>query len=168
MTEPKKYDNFPLWIVLLSNTVSVLISGLGFMILIRIHWIFAILYLIYILILEYRLIKNHCVNCYYWGKNCGFGKGKLSSWFFKKGDVSRFYSNNMTWKSIIPDLLVPVIPIITGIVLIIIKFDYLILILLILILFLSATGNGLIRGKLTCKYCNQKELGCPADKLLNK
>jgi hypothetical protein len=117
---------------------------------------------------EYRLIRYHCTRCYYWGKTCGFGKGRLSSWFFKKGDSLKFCSNEMSWKDMIPDLLISLIPFVTGIVLIVIKFDFIILIALILLVLLSTMGNGYIRGNLTCKYCVQKELGCPAEKLFNK
>jgi hypothetical protein len=168
MIESNKYDNYPWWIVILSNIVSLSIYGLGFMIMIRLGWIISIFYLIYILILEYRLMRNHCVNCFYWGKTCGFVKGRISSWFFKKGDISKFCSYEISWKDMIPDLLVSFIPFIAGIVLMIVKFDYLILITLLLLIFLTTTGNGFIRRKLTCRYCKQKELGCPADKLFNK
>ena len=36
------------------------------------------------------------------------------------------------------------------------------------IVILTTIGNGFIRGTLTCKYCKQGELGCPADRLFNK
>jgi hypothetical protein len=163
-----KYDNYPFWIIALSNTVSLLIYGLGFIIMFRLGWAVSFLYLFYIIILDYRLLKNHCTNCYYWGKNCGFGKGRLSSCFFKKGDISKFCSNEMTWKDMVPDLLISLIPFLAGIVLVIIKFDYVLLIVMILLMLLSTTGNGFIRGNLTCRYCKQKGLGCPADKLFNK
>lgn len=153
---------------MLSNLVSISIYGLGFAILFRLGLLFAILYLIYILIFELRLIKNHCTDCYYWGKTCGFGKGKISSWIFKKGDSSRFCSKSMTWKDIIPDMLISLIPIIVGVILLIIKFQYILLVGLLLLFLLTTIGNGYIRGSLTCKYCKQKELGCPADKLFNK
>jgi len=130
--------------------------------------IISIFYLIYILALEYRLLKYHCTTCFYWGKVCGFGKGRISSWFFLKGDISKICSNEMSWKDMIPDLLVSLFPFVTGIVLLVFEFDYTILIILILFMFLTTVGNGFIRGKLTCRYCKQKELGCPADKLFNK
>lgn len=168
MIEPKKHNNYPLRIVFLSNTVSFLIYGTGSFILIHLSWIITTLYLAYIFILEFRLIRNHCINCFYWGKTCGFGKGRLSSWIFKKGDTSKFCQKEMSWKNMIPDLLVTLIPLITGIVIIIIKFDFIILITVVLLLLLSTAGNGFIRGTLICKYCKQRELGCPADKLFNK
>lgn len=163
-----KYENYPIGIVILSNFVSLAIYGLGFIIIFKLGLAFSLLYLLYILILEYRLIKKHCTNCFYWGKTCGFGKGRLSSWFFSKGDISKFCIKNMTWKDMIPDFLVLLIPLVTGIILLILKFDFILLSALLLLLLLTTIGNGFIRGTLTCKYCKQKELGCPADILFNK
>jgi hypothetical protein len=168
MNESIRYENYPWWIVFLSNLVSLSIYGLGLLIMVQLGWVISILYMIYVLSLEYRLLKKHCVNCFYWGKVCGFGKGIISSWFFKKNDISKFCSFKFSWKDMIPDLLVSLVPFIAGIILLIIKFDYLILIALILLTFLTTTGTGFIRGRLTCRYCKQKELGCPADKLFNK
>ncbi|HEY5125189.1 MAG TPA: hypothetical protein VIK14_15780 [Ignavibacteria bacterium] len=138
------------------------------MITLRLRWIAAVLYLVFILALEYRLISKHCVNCYYWGKTCGFGKGRLSSLFFKRNDPSKFYENKMSWKDMIPDLLVSLVPLIIGIVLMIIKFDFILLFAAIILIVLTTSGNGFIRGNLTCSYCKQRELGCPAEKLFNK
>ena len=168
METSKTYENYPLWIVTLSNLVSILIYISGFMITLRLVWTAAAFYLVFILALEYRLVNKHCVNCYYWGKTCGFGKGRLSSLFFKRGDPSKFCNNKMTWKDMIPDLLVSLIPLIIGIVLLIIEFEWLLIIAVVLLITLTTYGNGFIRGTLTCRFCKQRELGCPADKLFNK
>ena len=74
----------------------------------------------------------------------------------------------MTWKDMIPDLLISLIPLLAGIVLLIVQFDIYLLATIVLLAFLTTSGNGFIRGKLTCKYCKQRELGCPAEKLFNK
>ena len=86
----KIHENFPVGIVILSNLVSILIYISGFVITLRLGWIAAVLYMVYIMAFEFRLISKHCVNCYYWGKTCGFGKGRLSSFFFKRGNPSKF------------------------------------------------------------------------------
>lgn len=164
----KTYENYPKWIVVLSNLQSLIVYGLGFFILFKLRWIWALIYILYVLVLEFRLIKNHCTDCYYWGKACGFGKGKISALFFKKGDPAKFCNMKMSWKDMIPDMLVSLVPIIIGIVLLIMKFDWMLLVAMVVLLLLSTTGSGFIRGKLTCKYCKQKELGCPADQLFNK
>jgi len=39
---------------------------------------------------------------------------------------------------------------------------------LLLLIVLSTTGNAFIRGTFTCKYCKQRDLGCPAEQLFNK
>jgi hypothetical protein len=168
MEEVKNYENYPVGIVIFSNLVSITIYGLGFVIIAKLGLIFSILYLIFISILEYRLLRQHCTNCYYWGKRCGFGKGRVSSLFFKRGDPSKFCEREISWKEMIPDLLVSVIPVIIGIVLLILEFDFVLLAGILLLILLSTAGNGYIRGTLTCKYCKQREIGCPADNLFNK
>jgi hypothetical protein len=168
METSRTYENYPVWIVTLSTLVSFTIYFLGFMIAYRLGWIYSLMYLCFILYLELRLLKSHCTDCYYWGKTCGFGKGRISSLFFKKGDGAGFCNTEFSWKDMIPDLLVSLIPLIIGIVLLIIKFDVLILIGLILLIGLTTAGNGFIRGTLTCRFCKQREFGCPAEKLFNK
>ncbi|MBN1971176.1 MAG: hypothetical protein JW870_17550 [Candidatus Delongbacteria bacterium] len=168
METTKTYDNFPVWIVFLSNIFSVLIYISGLVITLRLGWIAAVLYLGFIFAFEYRLISRHCINCFYWGRTCGFGKGRLSAMFFKRGDMNRFCDKEMTWKDMVPDLLISLIPLIIGIVLLIIKFDFIILFAAITIVLLTTFGNGFIRGTLTCRYCKQRELGCPADALFNR
>ena len=68
----------------------------------------------------------------------------------------------------IPDLLVSLIPFVIGIIILISKFDSMLLSALLMLVVLTTTGNGYIRGILTCRYCKQGELGCPADLLFNK
>lgn len=166
--ETRSYELFPARIVILSNLVSFLIYTSGLIITLRLGWIAAVLYLVFIFALEYRLLSKHCVNCYYWNKTCGFGKGKLSALFFKKGDPSLFCKKEMSWKDLIPDVLISLIPLLCGIILMIIRFDILLLVAVTLILALSTIGNGYIRSNLTCKYCKQRELECPAEKMFRK
>jgi hypothetical protein len=168
METSKSYENFPARIVVMSNLVSLLIYFITGFIMYQAGLIFLLLFLIYILALEFRLIRYHCVNCYYYGKICGFGKGKISSWFFKKGDNLKFCAGEFTWKDMIPDILLSLIPLITGLVLIFIKFDPVLLAALILLLALTTFVTGYIRGNLTCLYCKQRESGCPANDLFNK
>jgi hypothetical protein len=163
----KTYERYPVWIVLLSNLTSFSIYILGFIITLYTVWIVSVLYLALIFSLEYKLIKTHCINCYYWGKQCGFGKGKISALFFKQGNAANFCIRELSWKDMIPDLAVSLIPFVIGIIIMILKFNLLVLISTVLLITLSTIGNGLIRGRLTCKFCKQRESGCPAEKLFN-
>jgi len=166
---PKKtFENYPCWIMLISNLVSIAIYFIGAFIISKIGIFWLSLYLLYIMWLEIRVMRRSCVNCFYYEKYCAFGKGKFSSLFFKKGNPHKFLKNNITWKDIIPDFLVSVIPLIVGITLVILDFSWLLLIMIILLVILTSAGNGFIRGSLACKYCKQRKLGCPAEQLFNR
>jgi hypothetical protein len=168
MKSVNTHEKFPIRVVMLSNLMSFIIYGLGLWIISQTGLMFAILYGVFVGWFEYRLLSQHCVNCYYWGKTCGFGKGRLSAWLFKKGNISTFACKPMSWRDMIPDLLISFIPTVIAIVLLIYQFDLLLLSALLMLLVLTTFGNGFIRGSLTCKYCKQRELGCPAEQLFNK
>jgi hypothetical protein len=168
MAKTTAYENFPARIAGASNAVSLSIYGLGILIMFRVGMWFGIAYVLYIALLEFRLLGYHCTACYYWGKTCGFGKGRLSALFFRKRDPAQFCRKNMTWKDMAPDMAVSLLPFAAGIVLIIVRFDLVILSALLLQCLLTTVGNGFIRGKLTCSFCRQRELGCPAYALFNK
>lgn len=167
-TQTKCYEQYPLWILFLSNLVSVAIYVIGGYIIYQLGFIWLAVYLLYILWLEFRVMTRSCTNCHYYGKFCAFGRGKLSAIFFKKGNSKTFTQRQITWKDIIPDFLVSIIPLLVGIVLLVINFNFLILLLVILLVILTSAGNAFIRGSLACKYCKQREIGCPAEKLFKK
>ncbi|MFA5794478.1 MAG: hypothetical protein WC980_05355 [Candidatus Brocadiia bacterium] len=168
MEQPKYYDNYPFWMIALANLVSLATYFIGAFILYRLGIGWVAVYLAYIVGLEVRLLKGHCVDCWYYGKYCAFGKGKLSSWFFKPGKPERFNCKQITWKDIVPDFLVGIIPIIAGIVILIKGFDWLLLGMIILLALLISLGSALVRGQMACKHCRQRELGCPAQRLFDK
>jgi hypothetical protein len=154
--------------VFFSEFVSVLIYLIGAFIIYQIGLIWLILYIIFILIFEFRLIKGHCTDCYYYGKTCAFGKGRISSIFFKKGNTNNFCKKQMTWKDIVPDFMISLIPAIIGITILIRSFNWILLSLIVILFLLTFIGNGIIRSKLACKYCKQRKIGCPAQKLFEK
>jgi len=87
---------------------------------------------------------------------------------FRKGSPEGFVEKEISWKDLIPDFLVLIFPLVGGIIILIRDFTWLILALMVILAMLYLGGNALIRGSLACKYCKQKELGCPAEKLFNK
>ena len=164
----KCYENYPFWIILVSNFVSIAIYLLGGFIIYQLGLVWLLIYVLYVVWLEIRLLKGSCANCYYHGKYCAFGKGKLSCLFFKKGDPKKFIHMQITWKEIIPDFLVSIIPLLLGIVLLIRNFSWILLGIMVLLILFTAVGNAFVRGSLACKYCKQREIGCPAEKLFSK
>jgi hypothetical protein len=168
MQEPGCKENYPLAIVIGSNLLSLLIYVIGAIILLQFSIVLVIGYVFFILLLEFRLLSGHCVDCYYFGRTCAFGKGRLSALFFRKGTPEKFSHINLTWKDIVPDFLVFIIPVLAGILLLVQEFSWTILILIIVLLLLGFVGNALVRGHLACRYCKQRELGCPAEQLFGK
>lgn len=168
MKQQKCYENYPFWMVTISNIVSFSIYIIGGFLMYQIGLLWLLFYICYILFLEIKLLSSHCINCYYFGKTCFSGKGRISSLFFKRGEAIKFIDIKITWKDIVPDFLISVIPIIVGIVILINNFNWTILLLVILLFSLGFMGNGLVRGNLACRYCKQRELGCPAQSLFDK
>jgi hypothetical protein len=166
--QEKFYENYPVWIVVVSNLVSLLTYFIGAFIIYQIGLVWLALYLLYILVLEVRLLKKSCINCYYFGKTCAFGKGRLSCLLFRKGDAKKFVDCQLTWKDIVPDFMVSVIPMLAAVGLLVMKFDWLVLALLMALLVLGFAGTAAVRTKLACRFCKQRALGCPAERLFGK
>jgi len=168
MEKAKHYESYPAWMVIVSNAISLAIYLAGAFIIYQAAGILVILYLAFIGFLEVRLLRGHCTDCYYYGKRCAFGKGRLSSLFFRKGSPAKFCKKDIGWKDIAPDFMVSVIPMVIGGGILLFSFSWLILGLVILLFVLSFPGNAFVRGRLACKHCKQRALGCPAEKLFQK
>lgn len=162
------YENFPARIAILSNFVALSIYAAGIYIMAGCGIWWALLYLLYCGWIELRVLTKSCVDCYYYGKICGFGKGKLCSWLFKKGDPEEFATRQIRWLDLVPEFMVLLFPLAGGIVALASGFNWVVLVVLIVLVVLSLAGNAFVRGSFACKYCKQKELGCPAEKLFNK
>lgn len=168
MADIKSYENFPLWIPLIAILVSILSYILGAIILTGFGILVAILYLIYCFGAEMLVIFRGCKHCYYYGKVCGLGKGKIAPFFTKKGDSKKFAEKEVSWYHLLPDFLTVIIPIVGGITLLILDFSLILLGMIFLLVILYFGGAAVTRGSFACKYCKQRELGCPAEKLFGK
>ena len=159
--QPKGFESYPLWMVLVYNLISlsVYFAGLYLLYLVR-PWL-ALLFFIYILYLEVRTYKEGCVNCYYYGKVCVAGRGKIAKLFFKKGDPKNFCKRAVSFKDFIPHLLVSIIPIVAGIYLLIMDFRWFILVLTVWPVIVWFAGNPIIYGELACPNCKQCQICCP-------
>ncbi len=67
----------------------------------------------------------------------------------------------------VPDLLAFIIPLLAGIILILQKFTWVIPVLVAALFLLSFPGTAYVRTKLACRYCKQREIGCPAERLFD-
>ena len=168
MQPAKLYEDFPFPLVLLSILVTVSIYSLGVAILSGFGITMTALYLLYCLGVEVNVMIMSCVDCAYYGKWCAFGRGKAAPFFFGRGDPKRFTTKCISWKELLPDMLVLLIPLFGGIALLIHRFSVSLALMLAALLVLSSGGNYLVRSKMACKHCKQRELGCPAEQFFGK
>lgn len=168
MDDTVRYERFPTQLVALAILLSLSTYAIGAYILAGFGLWVAILYLLYCLAIELNVVRRSCVSCYYYGKVCCFGKGKLCALMFKKKEPRTFTERKITMLDLLPDMLVGVIPILGGIVLTVKDFSWLILALTGAVVVLSFGGTAVLRGRFACKYCKQRDLGCPAQDLFEK
>lgn len=168
MEQIKAYENFPARLVIVSVLVNVAIYVLGTAILSGYGPLMAGLYLLYCLGNEVHIMRTSCVDCYYYGKWCALGKGKIAPLFFKKGDPPRFTEKDITWKELVPDMLVLIFPLAGGGILLLRDLSWGMSGMLAGLLALSFGGNYLVRSRIACKFCKQREPGCPAEQLFSR
>ncbi len=168
LKKSKSYENYPLVTVLISNLFSMTIYSVGLYIMLNLGAVFAALFIGYIFLIEFRLLAKSCRYCYYYGKLCAFGKGKCCALFFKKGDPENFVRTEISMKDIIPDFLTFIFPLIGGIIILWSNFSWFVVVLLVILVVLGFGGNAVVRGSIACKYCKQKEIGCPAERLFSQ
>jgi hypothetical protein len=162
--EPSVFDNYPAWMIVLSAGLSVSIYTLGIAVVSGMGWWILTPYLLFLLSLDVNQLARGCVHCAYYGRACFSGKGLAASWFFKRGDPTRFGCRGMTWLSLLPDMLVVLLPLGFGLFQVIGRFDWVPLPLMAGLLALAFPGNGFVRSRLACCHCRQRQLGCPAEK----
>lgn len=168
MEKSPGYEAYPVRTVLAANLLSFIIYLTGLFLIYQVGLLWAVLYLAFIIILEFRLISGHCTDCYYYGKTCAFGKGRICGMLFPRGESERFNQKSLTWKDLVPDFLVFILPVLAGIALLILAFSWITLLLILVLLVLGLSGNAYVRGHLACRYCKQREMGCPAENLFAK
>jgi len=156
------YENYPKRIIILSNLTILIGYAIGAIILARFGILVAVAYLIFCPVLTIILMKDGCNYCYYYGKWCGDGKGKIVPLFFKKRydrDFSKMkFSNWDVFFVFLPTIL----PVIGAIVLLLIDFSWIMLFLLILCIVIGLVSIIVMHGAVICKNCKQGRIGCPA------
>jgi hypothetical protein len=168
MKKLKGYESYPGWIVLLSNLITISVLAAGFYLLYLINFWLALVFLVYALYMEASVYREGCVNCYYYGKRCGFGRGLIAKILLKKGNPKKFTEKSVSMKDFLPSMLVSIIPIIAGIYLLITGFSWFILILTVWPVFVWFVVNPKLFGELICPNCKQCSICCPVAEFFKK
>jgi hypothetical protein len=166
--EPKAFEKYPLSTVLITNGIGLLVCITSVYLVWQLGTGWGILFIVYLLDLEFSAYKHSCSSCYYYGKRCGFGRGKIALFLVRKDDPKKFCQKEITWKDLSPLILGNLIPVLAGIVLLIKDFNWLILVLTIILIANWFFINPLIYNKLVCLHCKQRRLCCPANNFFSK
>jgi len=167
MGECRTYEQFPLPMVAISVLVTLMIYAIGAWILAGHGPVVAAAYLFYCACFELWVMKQSCANCWYYGKVCGLGRGKVCAYLFPQGDPGMFSCRTITWPMLIPDMLIMLLPLLGGAILLFRSFTWSVASGMVLLLALTFGGNAFVRSQIACKYCKQREIGCPAEKLFS-
>ena len=162
--KPVLYDDglkeFPRDIVLTENMTLAAWIAAGTAISWQLSHFAAILYFGYsAIMILFIMRKLVCTRCYYYGRTCHVGWGKLSSLLFKKGDINEF-SSCMGMK-IAPFFFISLalIPIILGTASLVHKTSILTVILMAVLVILVIISSVFSRKK-SCSMCKMKTI-CP-------
>ena len=121
-----------------------------------ISWLYLSIALVMVFIVLRKLV---CTNCYYYGKRCLVGWGKLSAMFFSQGNIERFSTCVGTKVAPLTYGLLTLIPLVLCIVAIVQQVTPAKIVVLVLLLAISAY-SGSIGRKRSCAKCKMK-LICP-------
>src|SRR4030043_477836 len=139
------FEEFPKSQIVLGNLLMLLWIALGTAACWFLHptaaWIYLTIALLMVFIVLRWLV---CTNCYYYGRGCPIGGGKLSALLFKQGSIEKFSKSPGVKLAPITYGMLSLIPLVLVIVALVKDFTapkLVILILLLLVSGYSAVGN---------------------------
>jgi hypothetical protein len=168
MEKPSTFTSFPLGYVVITNAANLLTYGLGAVIVAVMGWWAVVAYLVFCVAFELDIMARGCVDCYYYGKTCAYGKGRLCALLFSRGDPKRFAAREISWAALVPDFLIFLVPAVVGAVYLFIGFAWWRAALIGALLVVFAFRSVAVHILFSCRFCRQREIGCPAEKLFSK
>ncbi len=146
--------------IMFGNLVMIVWIALGAFALSILSPIIAIIYALFaVIMIVFVLRKLLCTNCYYYGKWCHIGWGKLATLFFKKGDQSKFKTSIGQKVAPVTYGILTLLPLLILIFSMFQQFSFLKLGIFIGILIVGGYSGGIARKK-ACNECKMK-LNCP-------
>jgi hypothetical protein len=153
-------EEYPKSSIILGNLAMITWITLGTVSAWFLHPLAAWIYLAFaIIMVGVVLRKLVCTNCYYYGKWCSTGWGKLSALLFKKGNVEAFDTSIGVKLAPVTYGLLFLIPLILLVISVVQGFTVPKITVLILLLLVSSY-SGIISRKKACTNCKMR-LVCP-------
>ncbi len=153
-------EEYPKTSIILGNLIMSLWIALGTIACWLLYPLIAWIYLaLAVMMVGVVLRKLVCTNCYYYGRWCGMGWGKLSALFFKQGSMGDFDKSIGLKLAPVTYGLLSLIPLICLVISMVQGFTVAKIVVLILLLLVSLY-SGVISRKKCCTSCRMK-LICP-------
>jgi hypothetical protein len=153
-------ESFPLSRVIFANVLMLVWIGLGTIACWFIYPVVAWIYLAAAIIMVFVVLRKLvCTNCYYYGKQCALGWGKISALFFSPGNIEEFSTCAGVKAAPITYGLLTLIPLVLCIVALVQAVTALKVAVLVLLLAVSVY-SGAIGRKVACTNCKMR-LICP-------
>jgi hypothetical protein len=155
-------DAYPSGTVCFSLGHLVLSDALGAFILYQLHPLFGAAYILLCAVCLIVCLNYRCRFCWYFGKRCYAGLGKLAGVLFEPGEPAGFAKPGNLIPAAIFSFTVLLLPLLVILVIVLIGFSWLNLALLLSYLLVVVAPGFVLRKSLVCDHCKQGELGCPA------
>ena len=151
-------ETYPKWVIIFRWIILTLAFTLGIYILADIQLMLGIIYAACSLFaLTLVLPLSRCVYCYYHGKLCNTGWGKVAAYLYAKGDES-FYLERYNYAILLH--LLWIVPLLASLFQLV-RNKELRYVVIFLIYVLILWMEKVVLKKLACKRCHQREF-CPA------
>ncbi len=149
-------EEYPLGWVIGQNIFFLVYFGIGFigMLPLKIYGfpIISVLYALFLIIMPLFVLRKHlCTHCYYYGKLCSTGWGRLSALMFKKNSGNYQLVVKLAGITWMLATAIPIVGIILALVL-----DYSPSNLIFLILFVLLTPVNFVSHKKACEKCKMR------------
>lgn len=149
-------EEHPILGVLLGNFAIALWIGLGTLIAWAFHPIAGWLYLAFAVIMVGPVLRKLlCANCYYYGKRCFMGWGKIVPLFFKKGNIENFNKGTGQGIALVTYNALTIVPIILIIISMVLDFEVIKVVALALFLLIYFLKGNVVYKK-ACSRCKMR------------
>lgn len=155
-------EAYPSRILCLSLGQFVLSNALGALIIWRIHALLGASYLVLCAASLVVGLKYRCRFCWYFGRRCYAGLGRLAKLMFQPGEPQEFRRPENLVPAAIFSFTVLLLPLMVILVISVTGFSWLNLGLLLSYALIAVVPGFMLRKNLFCDHCKQAELGCPA------
>lgn len=157
------YESYPLTTVCLSNGLGLFGNLFGAAIIYAaVGTAFAVAYLVACLITITLSARLRCCYCYYFGKRCYSGLGRLAGLLFQQREASGFAESNHVVPVAAFSFATLLAPLGAGVVFLFVDYSHLLLAALVTYTVVAVAPGFFLQKHLYCAHCKQAELGCPA------